>query len=92
MQACKFLDEKWSPKFTVIVAQKNHNTKFFQTGSPDNVPPGNNYKVCYHLHVSYVGSVLRRAINTRVILQVLLWTAKCAILGTLTSTCVHMLG
>jgi len=25
----------------VIVAQKNHHTKFFQAGSPDNVPPGN---------------------------------------------------
>jgi len=24
----------------VIVAQKNHHTKFFQPGSPDNVPPG----------------------------------------------------
>ncbi|XP_050231679.1 protein argonaute 4A-like [Mercurialis annua] len=40
IEACKFLDENWSPKFTVIVAQKNHHTKFFQTGSPDNVPPG----------------------------------------------------
>lgn len=39
-QACKFLDEKWSPKFTIIVAQKNHHTKFFLDGSPDNVPPG----------------------------------------------------
>ena len=24
----------------MIVAQKNHHTKFFQSGSPDNVPPG----------------------------------------------------
>jgi hypothetical protein len=38
-----FLDEKWEPKFTVIVAQKNHHTKFFQTGSPENVPPGKLY-------------------------------------------------
>ncbi|KAL2497839.1 Protein argonaute 4 [Abeliophyllum distichum] len=38
--ACKFLDAKWSPKFTVVVAQKNHHTKFFQSNSPDNVPPG----------------------------------------------------
>ncbi|XP_077219602.1 uncharacterized protein LOC143853751 [Tasmannia lanceolata] len=37
--ACKFLDEKWDLRFTVIVAQKNHHTKFFQPGSPDNVPP-----------------------------------------------------
>ncbi|KAK3134663.1 hypothetical protein QOZ80_5BG0409160 [Eleusine coracana subsp. coracana] len=49
IEACKFLDEKWSPKFTVIVAQKNHHTKFFQTGSPDNVPPGTvvDNKVCH---------------------------------------------
>ncbi|XP_042514453.1 protein argonaute 4A-like [Macadamia integrifolia] len=40
IEACKFLDESWSPKFVVIVAQKNHHTKFFQPGSPDNVPPG----------------------------------------------------
>ncbi|XP_074285545.1 protein argonaute 4-like [Silene latifolia] len=40
IEACKFLDEKWNPKFTVIIAQKNHHTKFFQKGSPDNVPPG----------------------------------------------------
>ncbi|KAL2943014.1 Protein argonaute 4A [Bienertia sinuspersici] len=39
-EACKFLEEEWSPKFTLIVAQKNHHTKFFQDGSPDNVPPG----------------------------------------------------
>ncbi|CAM0944016.1 unnamed protein product [Alopecurus aequalis] len=40
IEACKFLDDKWEPKFTLIVAQKNHHTKFFQTGCPDNVPPG----------------------------------------------------
>ncbi|XP_077241476.1 protein argonaute 4B-like [Tasmannia lanceolata] len=40
IEACKFLDQTWDPRFTVIVAQKNHHTKFFQTGSPDNVPPG----------------------------------------------------
>ncbi|KAL6009684.1 hypothetical protein ACLOJK_000113 [Asimina triloba] len=39
IQACKFLDDSWSPRFTVIVAQKNHHTKFFQLNSPDNVPP-----------------------------------------------------
>lgn len=41
LQACKFLDENWSPKFTLIVAQKNHHTKFFVPGSQNNVPPGN---------------------------------------------------
>ncbi|GAB2285235.1 hypothetical protein Dimus_019688 [Dionaea muscipula] len=28
------------PKFTVIVAQKNHHIKLFQTASPENVPAG----------------------------------------------------
>lgn len=41
LQACKFLDEKWNPKFTLIIAQKNHHTKFFIPGKPDNVPAGN---------------------------------------------------
>ncbi|KAL0887396.1 hypothetical protein Bca101_011379 [Brassica carinata] len=40
MQACKFVEENWEPKFTVIIAQRNHHTKFFQDGDPDNVPPG----------------------------------------------------
>ncbi|KAM5551204.1 protein argonaute 4A-like [Rosa sericea] len=50
IEACKFLDESWCPKFMVIIAQKNHHTKFFQAGgSPDNVPPGTiiDNKVCH---------------------------------------------
>ncbi|KAL1348006.1 hypothetical protein HN51_024011 [Arachis hypogaea] len=49
IQACKFLDENWDPKFLVMVAQKNHHTKFFQPGSPDNVPPGTviDNKICH---------------------------------------------
>ncbi|XP_051141870.1 protein argonaute 4 [Andrographis paniculata] len=49
IQACKFLDEKWNPKFVVIIAQKNHHTKFFQPNSPDNVQPGTiiDNKVCH---------------------------------------------
>ncbi|XP_018443266.2 protein argonaute 9 [Raphanus sativus] len=40
-KACKFLDEQWDPKFTVIIAQKRHQTRFFQGRSRDkNVPPG----------------------------------------------------
>ncbi|CAA0813181.1 Protein argonaute 4 [Striga hermonthica] len=35
IEACKFLDEKWSPKFVVIIAQKNHHTKFFQPNAPE---------------------------------------------------------
>ncbi|KAL1545514.1 Protein argonaute-4 [Salvia divinorum] len=49
IEACKFLDPNWSPKFVVIIAQKNHHTKFFQTNSPDNVQPGTiiDNKVCH---------------------------------------------
>ncbi|XP_010520483.1 PREDICTED: protein argonaute 4-like [Tarenaya hassleriana] len=49
MQACKFLDESWNPKFMVIVAQKNHHTKFFQPNAPENVPPGTiiDSKICH---------------------------------------------
>ncbi|MED6153789.1 Protein argonaute 4A [Stylosanthes scabra] len=49
MKACKRLDDKWSPKFTFIVAQKNHHTKFFEVNSPDNVPPGTvvDTKICH---------------------------------------------
>ncbi|KAL6569837.1 hypothetical protein OROMI_014351 [Orobanche minor] len=31
IDACKFLDEKWNPKFLVIIAQDYHHTKFLQT-------------------------------------------------------------
>lgn len=34
------LEENWQAKFTVIVAQKNHHTRFFQASGPENVPPG----------------------------------------------------
>ncbi|KAG1327188.1 putative protein argonaute 16 [Cocos nucifera] len=34
------LGETTLPKFTVIVAQKNHHTKLFQAGGAENVPPG----------------------------------------------------
>lgn len=49
IEACKFLDETWDPKFTLIVAQKNHHTKFFIPGAPENVPPGTvvDNKVCH---------------------------------------------
>ncbi|KAL6124812.1 hypothetical protein ACLB2K_077321 [Fragaria x ananassa] len=51
IEACKFLDESWCPRFMVIIAQKNHHTKFFQaSGSPDNVPPG--YNSSYSLSCS----------------------------------------
>ncbi|KAG6523121.1 hypothetical protein ZIOFF_012974 [Zingiber officinale] len=49
IEACKFLDEQWSPKFTLIIAQKNHHTKFFLPNSPDNVQPGTviDNKICH---------------------------------------------
>lgn len=40
VKAYQHLGEVNVPKFTVIVAQKNHHTKFFQAGAPENVPPG----------------------------------------------------
>uniref|UniRef100_A0A803LZQ5 Argonaute 4 n=1 Tax=Chenopodium quinoa TaxID=63459 RepID=A0A803LZQ5_CHEQI len=55
LQACKALDESWSPKFTIIIAQKNHHTKFFEQGSPNNVPPGTvvDSKVCHPLYYDF---------------------------------------
>ncbi|KOM25275.1 hypothetical protein LR48_Vigan66s002800 [Vigna angularis] len=49
IEACKFLDENWNPKFLVIVAQKNHHTRFFQLDVPNNVPPGTviDNKICH---------------------------------------------
>ncbi|CAL4964194.1 unnamed protein product [Urochloa decumbens] len=49
IEACKFLDEAWEPRFTLIVAQKNHHTKFFIPGDPNNVPPGTvvDNKICH---------------------------------------------
>ncbi|MCD9643066.1 hypothetical protein HAX54_030183 [Datura stramonium] len=50
--ACKFLDETWSPKFTLIVAQRRHHTKLFQANSSDNIPPGTvvDTKICHPLY------------------------------------------
>ncbi|CAL0301773.1 unnamed protein product [Lupinus luteus] len=55
IKACEHLDESWSPKFTVIIAQKNHHTKFFQANSPDNVPPGTviDNKICHPHNVDF---------------------------------------
>ncbi|KAL6191688.1 hypothetical protein ACLB2K_038078 [Fragaria x ananassa] len=39
-KAYQHLGEANVPKFTLIIAQKNHHTKLFQSNSPDNVPPG----------------------------------------------------
>nr|GEV54424.1 hypothetical protein [Tanacetum cinerariifolium] len=49
MQACKFLDETWDPKFMLILAQKTQHPKFFQQSSDANVPPGTiiDNRVCH---------------------------------------------
>lgn len=40
IKAFQHLGEGPLPKFVVIVAQKSHHTKLFQTNSAENVPPG----------------------------------------------------
>lgn len=40
VKAYQNMGETNIPRFTVIVAQKNHHTKLFQANSPENVPPG----------------------------------------------------
>ncbi|XP_024959437.1 protein argonaute 16 [Cynara cardunculus var. scolymus] len=40
IKAYQHLGEVDVPKFTVIVAQKNHHTKLFQASGPENVPAG----------------------------------------------------
>ncbi|PPS13261.1 hypothetical protein GOBAR_AA07382 [Gossypium barbadense] len=49
IEACKFLDEKWNPKDCDYCCTKNHHTKFFQEGSPDNMLHGTviDNKVCH---------------------------------------------
>ncbi|KAM3319221.1 protein argonaute 4B [Capsicum chacoense] len=52
IKACKFLDDTWSPKFTLIVAQRRHHTKMFQANSSDNILPGTvvDTKICHPLY------------------------------------------
>lgn len=53
LQAYQHLREENIPKFTVIVAQKNHHTKLFQAGGvPENVPPGLHFFIHLTLHFS----------------------------------------
>ncbi|CAH1444767.1 unnamed protein product [Lactuca virosa] len=40
IKAYQYLGEVDVPKFTVIIAQKNHHTKLFQANAPENVPSG----------------------------------------------------
>nr|TKW14746.1 hypothetical protein SEVIR_5G186400v2 [Setaria viridis] len=40
IKAYQSMGQGYLPKFTVIIAQKNHHSKLFQADSPDNVPPG----------------------------------------------------
>lgn len=67
MQACelygnKYFEGKWFPKFTVIVAQKNHHTRFFLPNehkrddvinvSPGNLHPSSNF---FLISMSFTG-------------------------------------
>ncbi|PPR86218.1 hypothetical protein GOBAR_AA34476 [Gossypium barbadense] len=52
VEACKFLDEKWNPKDCGYCCTKNHHTKFFRQGSPDNALHGTviDNKVCHPMN------------------------------------------
>ncbi|KAJ4771652.1 Argonaute [Rhynchospora pubera] len=66
MAACKFLDDNWNPKFTVIVAQKNHHTRFFIPNSQSNLPPGTviDKKVCHPRNYDFYLCSHKGAIGT----------------------------
>ncbi|KAF8724213.1 hypothetical protein HU200_021233 [Digitaria exilis] len=74
IEACKYFDEKWEPKFTLIVAQKSHHTKFFVPGAPENVPPGTvvdnivchprNYDFYMCSHAGMIVSILSLSFNS----------------------------
>ncbi|WVZ02007.1 hypothetical protein V8G54_022813 [Vigna mungo] len=59
-KAYQRLGEDDVPKFTVIVAQKNHHTRLFQTNSPENVPPAithpRNYDFYMCAHAGMMGT------------------------------------
>ncbi|XP_021749109.1 protein argonaute 4-like isoform X2 [Chenopodium quinoa] len=78
LEACKLLDSDWHPKFTIIIAQKRHHTKFFQSRQQhQNVPPGTvvDSKICHpHYydfymcpHAAYAGTA--RPIHYHVLLD-----------------------
>lgn len=73
----------------MIVAQKNHHTKFFQPSAPENVPPGRKFNDLPLLYVSLIITLI--ALGFCGSLQELLLTTKSVIHGTMTSIYVHML-
>ncbi|KAL6559347.1 hypothetical protein OROGR_004464 [Orobanche gracilis] len=82
LKACTFLEEKWRPKFTVLVSQRRHHTKFFDAISGANVTPGKPVLRCSMPHV--IGLCIHFDIRFP---QVPLLTAKFVILNVQTSIC-----
>jgi hypothetical protein len=79
-------DDTWFPKFTVIVAQKNHHTRFFRDdNNTANVPAGN-----LDVLLNLVWYPQKLCPHPEVPMQVLLWTRESATPETMISTCVLM--
>ncbi|CAN4103690.1 unnamed protein product [Withania somnifera] len=67
IKAYEHLGETDRPKFTLIVAQKNHHTKLFQASAAENVPPGTvvdtsivhprNYDFFMCAHAGMIGTI-----------------------------------
>ena len=90
LQAYQHLGEVDIPKFTVIVAQKNHHTKLFQAGGgTENVPPGLTLSHTVYFNVFHGA---RCVYPLSLSLQGQLLTQRLFILETMISTCVHMQG
>jgi hypothetical protein len=90
LQAYQHLGEVDIPKFTVIVAQKNHHTKLFQAGGgTENVPPGLTLSHTVYFNVLH-GARCVYSLTLSFSPQGQLLTQRLFILETMISTCVLM--